>query len=158
MLRKKLFAIILLSTFFSCRKVTYETILIPEGYRGDVIIIFNQKGKEKRKFEGKHKVYEIPNDGILLTEFKDEGKGFAYVDYFYIDSLGDRKKLEKYSIRNQEHEGLGIYGGTIGVLGSNELPFYLFYVGNKSDYLNQDNLQAENELFDKIKLKTGVDF
>ena len=155
---KSVLAVILLFAFSSCRNITYETILIPEGYTGDVIIIFNQKGKVKRKFEGKRKVYEIPKDGILLTEFKDEGKGFAYVDYFYVDSLGHRTKLDKYSIRNHEHEGLGVYGGTIGVLGNNELPYYLFYVGNKRDYLNEDKLQGQNELYNKIKLKTGVDF
>ena len=94
---KSVLAVILLFAFSSCRNITYETILIPEGYTGDVIIIFNQKGKVKRKFEGKRKVYEIPKDGILLTEFKDEGKGFAYVDYFYVDSLGHRTKLDKYS-------------------------------------------------------------
>ena len=155
---KSVLAVILLFAFSSCRNITYETILIPEGYTGDVIIIFNQKGKVKRKFDGKRKVYEIPKDGILLTEFKDEGKGFAYVDYFYVDSLGHRTKLDKYSIRNHEHEGLGVYGGTIGVLGNNELPYYLFYVGNKRDYLNEDKLQGQNELYNKIKLKTGVDF
>ena len=147
---KSVLAVILLFAFSSCRNITYETILIPKGYTGDVIIIFNQKGKVKRKFEGKHKVYEIPKDGILLTEFKDEGKGFAYVDYFYVDSHGHRTKLDKYSIRNHEHEGLGVYGGTIGVLGNNELPYYLFYVGNKRDYLNEDKLQGQNELYNKI--------
>lgn len=83
---KSMLTVILLFAFSSCRNITYETILIPEGYTGDVIIIFNQKGKEKRKFEGKHKVYEIPKDGILLTEFKDEGK------------QGSLQKREAYNI------------------------------------------------------------
>ncbi len=58
------------------------------------------------------------------------------MDYFYVDSLGHRTKLDKYFIRNQENKGLGVYWGTIGVFGNNELPYYLFYVGNKRDYLN----------------------
>jgi hypothetical protein len=54
------------------KSVESETFLIPRNYRGRVRIIFNQKCGETIKYEDKRRAYDIPNDGNLFTQFKDE--------------------------------------------------------------------------------------
>ncbi|HEX8529388.1 MAG TPA: hypothetical protein VF646_05175, partial [Cytophagales bacterium] len=60
----------LLSGLFSIfNKAEPETILVPKGYEGVVVVIFDQQEGAPAKYEGKDRVYEIPEDGVLLTRF-----------------------------------------------------------------------------------------
>lgn len=70
----------------SCQTAERDSFIIPEGYKGDVTIIFNQKKGSIRKYESRRIIYEIPNDGILITQFSAD-YGFTDSQYFYIDSL-----------------------------------------------------------------------
>jgi len=66
--------------------------LISTGYRGDVIILFNQPDGMEPKIENGLYVYEIPNDGILKV--KTVGyTGIVDKSYFYVDSAGQRHKI-----------------------------------------------------------------
>jgi len=142
--RKILIALNLLLTslFVSCIKKGESTIyLIPEGYRGAIEVVYNQDGSsisyknafgrdttysrplgEPQKYESSSRVYMIPKNGILLTQFK-ENSGVHKNEYYYIDSSGNRKKLNTVSHADIEahriidgdevaifHEGDGGYG------------------------------------------------
>ncbi len=56
-----------------------EIFLIPKNYRGFVYISYNHKCGTPIKYEEDSRVYEIPNDGVLLTQFKDE-QGFIKLE------------------------------------------------------------------------------
>lgn len=74
-----------------------ETFLIPKGYRGTVRVVFDQTCGQPVKYEAKRRLYEIPNDGILLTQFKAE-QGF--IDQkFYIIENGKRRKIEQLMVQ-----------------------------------------------------------
>lgn len=125
--------------FNSCNIKGYDEIyLIPKGYVGEVIIVFNQKGKTKVEIKDDIVIYTIPNDGILLTEYTENG---SYVNdiYFYVDSLGNKSRLKRF-YKEFEGNDLGIYGGAVGTL-DNNLQFYSFFVGTKLD-------REENHKFD----------
>lgn len=47
-----------------------EIYLIPDDYEGEVIVVFDQSVGEPEKYLDKKRVYEIPDDGILYTQFK----------------------------------------------------------------------------------------
>jgi len=49
-----------------------ETYLIPEGYKGTVLVIFNQPDGEKPEYENSRRIYRIPATGVLFTQLKDE--------------------------------------------------------------------------------------
>jgi hypothetical protein len=62
-----------------------ETFLLPNNYKGEIRIIFNQKCGERIEYEGKNRIYRIPNDGILLTQFEDE-QGFINQKFFVVEN------------------------------------------------------------------------
>ena len=62
-----------------------ETYLIPKGFTGRVNVIFNQKNGAAIKYENGRRIYEIPSNGILLTQIKDE-YGIINHQYYYVDS------------------------------------------------------------------------
>jgi hypothetical protein len=47
-----------------------EIYLIPHGFHGYVAVVFEVKEGEKEIFEDDWRVYQIPEDGILLTQAK----------------------------------------------------------------------------------------
>jgi len=68
-----------------------ETHLIPKGYKGSIIITFKDSlGTEAIYYIGK-RVYQIPANGILRTNFKKREKGFIAdrdLLFYYFDSNG----------------------------------------------------------------------
>ena len=82
---------------------TPETYLIPNGYRGQVYVIFNQKDGQEKEFEGRRRIYKIPTTGVLFTQFKDE-QGWINQDYYYVTSSGQRKKLGVLDTRDFNEE------------------------------------------------------
>ncbi len=79
-----------------------ETFLIPKHYKGEVRIIFNQNCGEKIEYEDKNRIYHIPNDGILLTQFEDE-QGFIN-QKFYIVENGIRKEVPQLMVQDFNEE------------------------------------------------------
>ncbi len=74
-----------------------EIFLIPSSYQGKVRIIFNQKCGEAKTYEANRRLFKIPKDGILLTQFKDE-QGFINQS-FYVLEKGRRKKVEQLMLK-----------------------------------------------------------
>jgi hypothetical protein len=94
--RMNLYLLILATiSMLSCNKPEPETYLIPQGFTGRVNVIFNRKDGAAPRYENGRRIYEIPSNGILLTQFKDE---YGIVDhrYFYVDSNGKRTSLKIY--------------------------------------------------------------
>lgn len=110
-----------------------ETYLIPEGYKGTVLVIFNQPDGEKPEYEDGRRIYRIPQTGILFTQLKDE-QGLIDQEYFYISPNGQRRKLgvldtrdfnEEWTTEKNPHEpprdSLAIFNpGTMGTMGNSD--------------------------------------
>ncbi len=80
----------------SCNTAEPEDYLIPNDYKGRVCIIFNRNQGAPTKYENGRRVYQIPDNGILLTQFKDE---YGLIDhhYYHIDKSGKRTALKIYT-------------------------------------------------------------
>lgn len=65
-----------------------EVHLIPAGYTGPVLIIYDSLGAPVER-QGEARLYRIPMSGILRTQFPPN-EGWGRPDYFYVDSLGHR--------------------------------------------------------------------
>jgi hypothetical protein len=120
-----------------------ETFLIPISYRGKVHIIFDEKCGQPPKYENGRRTYQIPDNGVLLTQFKD-AYGFIDHKYFFVDSLGERIAIPTMDVRdfNEEwtleknpnepsRDSLGVFhwgrtGG--GTFDESEYSFVEFYV------------------------------
>ncbi len=162
-----LYALSFASSYFT--RPEKETYLIPEGYKGSVLVIFNQPDGEKPEYEKGRRIYRIPQTGILFTQLKDE-QGLISQEYFYITPNKQRRKLgvldtrdfnEEWTTEKNPHEpprdSLAVFNpGTMGTMGSsddkNSKVFLQLSVGtyhdikNLRDFGNEyiDSLQTAN--------------
>lgn len=66
-----------------------EIFLIPEGYKGTIVILFNQEDGEKMKYQENARIYTIPINGVLYTQFT-RTKGVLNHKYYYMSAKGDK--------------------------------------------------------------------
>lgn len=70
-----------------------EIHLIPKGYKGSVIITFEDSTGVDGTYDKDKRVYRIPENGILRTKFKERSKGF----------IADKDLLFYYADDNEKH-------------------------------------------------------
>lgn len=73
-----------------------EIHLLPEGYIGLVVILFNQESGAEKEYEGESRLYRIPANGILKTQF-EPNDGIAAVKYFIRNKTNPREELRYIS-------------------------------------------------------------
>ncbi len=146
-----------------------ETYLIPEGYKGNVLVIFNQSDGEKPEYEDGRRIYRIPQTGVLFTQFKDE-QGIINQEYYYISPNGQRRKLgvldtrdfnEEWTTEKNPHEpprdSLAVFNpGTMGTMGgmggsddNNSKVFLGLSVGTYNDMKNLNDFS--NDYVDSLQ-------
>jgi len=138
-----------------------EIFLIPKNYRGFVYISYNHKCGKPTKYEEDSRVYEIPNDGVLLTQFKDE-QGFINQKFYLVDK-GKRIRIEELMVQDFNEEWsleknkkepprnkLAIfYSGRTYSDGSSE-----FFVGTYNDIKKYDSYEKTIESIVNKKIKS----
>jgi len=66
-----------------------EIHLLPDGYEGLVVIVFNRADGQPKEYEGKKRVYRIPGNGILKTQFTEKRGTSKWRDAEYFYTKGD---------------------------------------------------------------------
>lgn len=68
--------LILYALFFSFGILLYssvkeipEIIILPKNYSGEILIIYDQEDGRPSEYEGLSRIYRIPEDGVLSTQF-----------------------------------------------------------------------------------------
>ncbi|NAS12670.1 DUF6843 domain-containing protein [Poritiphilus flavus] len=103
MIKKIAFCLLFLLTLASCAQEAEDTIrLIPEGYQGAVLIIFNQEDGTPKEYEESKRVYRIPTDGVLRTKFKPNF-GTQKHQFFYVDDEGKRTEIPFVMVQGKEN-------------------------------------------------------
>ncbi|RXK85818.1 DUF6843 domain-containing protein [Filimonas effusa] len=123
-----------------------EIIVVPKNFKGYIIIIFNQKSGMSIKYEGKKRVYEIPPNGILKTQFAGNYGWREFAEYYYEKIIPENKLSSYAEIKKVPTDTIvGFMGATGTVKKSTEseerLEFIEFYIGTKSD-IEQAQKQA----------------
>jgi hypothetical protein len=180
-----IYLIALIQMLSACQKAEPETYLIPSAFKGKVNIIFNQNGipvKYKNesesdivytpqmgipvKYENGRRIYEIPSDGLLLTQFKDN---YGVIDrqYYSVDSEGKRIPLEifkyeygsdgtiKWIVKDKNTKGVFLDGTSVSY-GNMNIPAQEFII---SSYTNLDSFYTKeyrNNFDDKLDKATGL--
>ena len=150
---------------FGCKHPEAETYLIPDGFKGTINIIFNQSKGNLPRYENGRRIYEIPANGILLTQFKDE---YGIVDhkYFYVARNGNRIPLKifkyeynkdgtiKWLITNRHEVGI-FFDGTTGTYGNRDAKYQEFRV---ADYFGLDSIESPNNFMKRVGKALEIDF
>ena len=104
MFKSKQYYIVLLFLFCACfiscrskeeRKCEKEIYLLPDGFRGIVLIYFNQPDGAPAEYFGDSRLYRIPSTGLMKSQFGPNGGCMSdnRINFFYIDSAGNQKPI-----------------------------------------------------------------
>ncbi len=137
MIKKTGIVFLILLALVSCNKSESEIVIINENYIGRVIVIFNQEDGEPVNYYDNKRVYVIPENGILKTQFSDNN-GIGDFPLFYYKRISE-KTLINYKPYNEIPEDTVVgYGPSVGNFlkkyekGEERLKFAIYYIGNKN--------------------------
>lgn len=134
---KMILGLIMSLLLFSCATGEDEVYIVPKNYTGYVVIIYDQKKGAEPKYEGKKRVYEIPSNGILKTQFTGNYE-WSHFPEFYYEKIAPENKIpftvEPKNIPTNTIVVLsGVSGGANKDLAGKEVVRYkLYYIGNSA--------------------------
>ena len=150
---KILFYSIITFMLTACSQGEREIILVPKNFKGYIIIVYEQKNGVPIKYEADKRVYKIPQNGILKTQFKSN-EGLREFPEYYYGSIAPENKLYSFAEINKVPIDtiVGFMGATGTVRKSSKSNDYFefseFYICTKSDIIK---LQRQVEKFDILK-------
>lgn len=122
--------------------------LIPEGYVGAFYIVFNIPSGEPQTYEDGARVYDIPEDGVLLMQ-SDSSAGRIHTDdikFFYESDDGSRERIDGRwtttvhdTSENRADDQVYIFGGGMNLIKPvKDSKIYAkdFHVGTKAQILD----------------------
>ena len=141
-MRRYLFILSYISfALWSCvSKGEPEIFIVPKDYIGYLIVVFNQASGYPIRYDGKKRVYEMPENGILKTQFQPTYGWTSSIEFFY-DTISSNTKIptimDYHKIPNDIIAG---WTGSSGSMKKNEssndrLKYRKSYIGTKTDIL-----------------------
>jgi hypothetical protein len=123
-----------------------EIHLLPDNYKGIVTIIFNSSEGKAPQYEHGARVYEIPSNGILKTQFTFN-KGWHNPPEFYYVRNGQRAAIND----SQNVKIYSIQTGTTNISGDQktEVNFMSYIICNPNEV---DSLYAKREQMSSASL------
>ena len=82
----------------SCFMGEQEVYLIPDGFEGPVILIVGESEGQPIKYENNKRVFEVPQNGILYTQF-DNQKKYVRAEYYYVDRKAKKSQVQEIQIQ-----------------------------------------------------------
>ncbi|RAJ95696.1 hypothetical protein LX87_03444 [Larkinella arboricola] len=151
---KTILSLFLAIVFFSCNKGKKEIIVIPDKFKGYILVIFNQKIGKDEAYRNGSRIYNIPTSGVLKTKFR-ANYSWSEAPEFYYNKINEKQKLPTYFETRKIPEGI-----IVGLIGSNgsankdfeakeTVEFAFFYVGTK---LEIEQYKEEAQKLDIIEL------
>lgn len=80
---------------FQCEKEIY---LLPPGFRGELIVYFDQPDGLPIEYEDDARVYRIPKSGFLKSQFKKNGGCMTEnrIRFYYLDGMGKGEEIDYF--------------------------------------------------------------
>ena len=144
--------------YYKVNEPSKDIFLIPQNYRGKVAIIYDQKNGENEEYEGKYRIYKIPENGILKTKFKVKGDVWNIGDakYYFVYN-NKRIPIKQYCLYCEKNkiDSINIQmipgeGGNFSNNSENKVTNYLtFYI----DVPNKKFKPDGKNIFQTLKLE-----
>ena len=71
-----------------------ETYLIPSGFEGPVLILYNRPEGQPARYEGNSLIYDVPSTGVMQVQW---GTQNVRTHYWYVNSDGTRTPIRPSS-------------------------------------------------------------
>lgn len=125
-----------------------DAFLIPQGYKGEVVVSYNVDGAPELQLEEGYYVNKIGTDGKLQTSTKNESSFPRGEDkFYYVDAQG--KKTELY--RDQE-----VWDGFLKEKAGTNVVYGTLFIGTKQEWEAWALKIKEIEDKEKKKIRTGI--
>lgn len=147
-----LFIIVL---FTSCNVKEESLVILPKGFTGYVLLIYDQIDGEDKEYIDKKRVYRIPEKGILKTKFQAEYGVSFYPEIYFEGNNNDRIKIidnwDKYSEKNIN---VSLFSTGKSYINDNkkEVEYTVFFVGTKEE------IEKSSKEFNKIHLADLINY
>ena len=131
-----LFAIVSLVSG-GCQLADHEIIVVPKNYEGYIVMIYGQENGIAEQYEGKSRLYNIPSNGVLLSQFSNN-PGWSELPKFYNGLISKGNEIPfLVEFEKIPEDKICAFGGTSGVVnkdlaGNEVVRFKIYYVGNKN--------------------------
>lgn len=120
---------------------SHDIFLIPDNYRGQVVIEYGVQDGAEKEYEGKWRVYRVPENGYLKTMFTIKGNSIRLSDskYFYVDKNGNRKELKHFckQCKDKDTTSIQVIYGSLGISNNKSFQDFTIEIPN-SDYKNKN--------------------
>jgi len=128
-----------------------EAFLIPEGYTGTVAVLFDQENGEPKEYEDDTRLYRIPTNGVLYTQFS-RVTGNLNQKFYYVSSSGEKKELPSLFLPllpNTNYDSIKDYAlrGFDGKFGKIKYVYFAVGKGFQSDSL----ARASHRYMDRVR-------
>ena len=141
----------------ACKQAENELYLIPDGFEGAVIILMDEPdGQPKEYNERGYRIYNIPTEGVLKTQFKMED-GWRDVKYkrengASIRYVSPRDKIWETAKNSKSgyQDSIYVYGGA-----RNEDAWFIVGKISDSDSLYQELNEKWKPYEEVIELREG---
>lgn len=122
----------------SCKAGEPDIFILPENFKGGIVVIFNQKNGTAAEYHRKSRVYRIPKNGLLKTQFSFD-EDWKNLPQFYYGSISPANRVPFMLDPKQIPENKVIAcGGSSGTAnrdleGKNVVNFATYIVGNNAE-------------------------
>jgi hypothetical protein len=89
------FCILILVLFTGCESGEKEILIVPRNFHGYILILYNQEAGSPEEYDGSKRVYKIPDNGILRTQFK-YNSGWRYPSEYYYEKKLPSNMLQSF--------------------------------------------------------------
>lgn len=116
-----------------CNNAEREVVIVPNNYVGQIVIVYNQPNGAGPIYEDGKRIYKIPLNGILKTQFSPN-PGWIGLPEFYYDKISSVNKIVyQPNPRDLPINEIVAHGGSAGSFRrtKGDIKFLCYYIGNK---------------------------
>ncbi|MBL3655330.1 DUF6843 domain-containing protein [Fulvivirga sediminis] len=129
--------------FIQVNKPSDDVFIIPANFSGTIVLIYRQEDGAKKEYENRKRIYRIPQNGILKTQFDLKGESAKFGEYYFLTDNGDIVKIEFFPYNQPFPDSTKIYvynwdlGSASGSDG-NKFSYQQVTIGAKTDSFETD--------------------
>lgn len=97
---------LIIATFFSSyylNKAEAETFLIPNNYRGEIVVFYDEPCGEEPLIEKGRRIYHLSTEGVLITKFK-KNRGYLDRKFYLTTDDGDWTEIPLFGRQDFQTE------------------------------------------------------
>lgn len=153
-MKKLALNLLIVFALFGCNNGEREIIIVPENFKGYVLVIFDQKNGTSKSYHEGSRIYKIPQNGVLKSQFLGNYGSVGIPEYYYKEINANSKLSSYFEVKKiPPNKIVGMMGpngnANKDLAGKERIPFTLFYIGTKSE-IKQYKKQADK--LDIVKL------